>query len=625
MLKSSLKILVLFLLVQCCLPRESQANEKTKTIVIFFSLHAGLPAYQNLLEGFRTTFSEEYNEHYNLLIEYLDIGRLSDGQYAKYIVENYNAKYKYTDIDLLITVSPGIIPVLKKYGFEALGRSNTISIELDSLAADQGLLPAENVLKINLKSQFEQSIKTACSLFPSCENIYIISGCSPTDKYFTSMVRRSTMNFDKGKNFVYITDLTLDSTIRVMTKMPTNSIVIIPTYLSDKNGLQFSTPEVIGLLSAYCSCPIFPLFDSFIRREGGIGGYVFSYNSVGKETGRAAMEILHGKKPAEVLIHEDSFYQNIFDWRVLKKKGLLKSKALPANSIYFYKEYNFVTDYLWYILASFLFLLLETLLIIYLYKLSVRQKAIVKQMTETENLHRILVREERLMMMVELTASLSHELSQPLTAILYNAQACIWFLKSEKPDLERVEEILLKIIKDDKRAGNLISSVRSLMKLETRNKEWVGLDDIIQDSLSIFESEAIHRQIKIVNLPPAIPFFVLGDIIQLEQVLLNFLNNASQALESIDADKRVIEISQHIVKDMVEVAVRDTGPGINEEVKANLFKPFVTSRENGFGIGLAVSRSIIENHKGEIGAENIPGSGAEFYFRLKIRTDEDEG
>ena len=161
MLRNGWKILIVLLLLPSLIPRDANASEKTKTIVIFFSLHAGLPAYQNFLEGFRTTFSEESDEHYNLLIEYLDIGRLSDDKYAKYIVELYNDKYKDIDIDLLITVAPGVNQVLKKYGFEALKKSKIISIEFDSLAADQGLLPSENVTKVIMKLRFAETIQSS--------------------------------------------------------------------------------------------------------------------------------------------------------------------------------------------------------------------------------------------------------------------------------------------------------------------------------------------------------------------------------------------------------------------------------------------------------------------------------
>ena len=104
--------------------------------------------------------------------------------------------------------------------------------------------------------------------------------------------------------------------------------------------------------------------------------------------------------------------------------------------------------------------------------------------------------------------------------------------------------------------------------------------------------------------------------------ILNFLYNAGHAIENNESENRIIEIFQHIDKGSVKVSVRDSGSGIKEEVKDKLFKPFVTSRESGFGIGLAVCRSIIENHNGEIWAENIPDGGAEFSFRLKIMTDE---
>jgi hypothetical protein len=118
-----LSIIIAFLFIA---PLETYSGSRTKTIVIFFSLHSNLPAYQNLLEGFRTTFAEEYNKPYNLLIEYLDIGRLSDDKYAKYIIEQYNEKFKENNIDLLITIAPGVIPVLEKYGLDALKKSPVI-------------------------------------------------------------------------------------------------------------------------------------------------------------------------------------------------------------------------------------------------------------------------------------------------------------------------------------------------------------------------------------------------------------------------------------------------------------------------------------------------------------------
>ena len=221
-------------------PLETFSGNKTKTIVIFFSLHANLPAYQNLLEGFHTTFSEEYHEPYNLLIEYLDIGRLEDDKYAKYIIEQYNEKFKDSNIDLLITVTPGIIPVLEKYGLNALKTSPTISIVLDSLRADQGLFKSENIVEIKVKFRFALTIQSACDLFPDCKNIYVISGCAPTDKYFASLTSAAARNFEKTHKIFFITGISLDSTLQIAGKIPEHSIIIVPTYLSDNKRIQFS-------------------------------------------------------------------------------------------------------------------------------------------------------------------------------------------------------------------------------------------------------------------------------------------------------------------------------------------------------------------------------------------------
>ena len=266
----------------------------------------------------------------------------------------------------------------------------------------------------------------------------------------------------------------------------------------------------------------------------------------------------------------------------------------------------------------FFFLISQTVLIFYLIRLNKRQKEIVKQKIEAENIYRQLTREDRLMRMVELTASLSHELSQPLTSILYNAQAGLRFLKSGKMDEKQTEEIFENIVEDDKRAGNLISSVKNLMKLETREPEKLNLNTLIQDTLLIFNAEAKRNNIEIkLNLEKN-PLFIFGDKIQLQQVVLNFLFNGAIAMDKKEDKSKILENSQRIKNNIITVSVRDSGPGIDENIKENIFKPFVTSREKGFGIGLAVSRSIIEKHNGKIWAGKIIKGGAEFFFTFKI-------
>jgi C4-dicarboxylate-specific signal transduction histidine kinase len=224
--------------------------------------------------------------------------------------------------------------------------------------------------------------------------------------------------------------------------------------------------------------------------------------------------------------------------------------------------------------------------------------------------------------MAELTASLSHELNQPLTAILYNAQAGNLFLKSGKLDEAQAREIFDNIIEDDKRAGGIISGIRNLMKSEDRENETFNLQDVIQDTINIYHSEAVQHNIQVVFSQSDYPVLVSGDRIQLQQVLLNLLSNATRAMKSTAMPQKKIEIKQRLTNGSVTVFVRDYGTGISDSIKDKLFKPFITNHNSGLGIGLSISRSIIERHHGTIKAENAEGGGAEFFFTLKIMKDE---
>lgn len=603
----------------------SYSQYKVKNVVVFFSLGSNLTSYQNLLEGFKSTFNQNTNEPSNLIVEFMDIGRLYNDDHARQIIEMYNNKSYKTNFDLLVTVGPGINALLLKYGQNLLKTSPILDLDLEipgRISLKE--LHIKNGIEILAKFKVGSTLKTAFALFPDYKNVYVISGFSNVDLYFTSLVSKSKAEFEPAYNFKFISAISMDSTIRLVKKIPSNSIIIVPNYNSDSRNMAFSTPEALKFISNNATAPVFTISDVFSKKEGGIGGYVFSYTSYGKETGRIANQMLSGKPVKDITIKENSLYQNIYDWQQLKRWKLLDSKAIPADSILYNKEFDFFAEYKWYLMASFMFLMLESLLIVYLIRLNKKQKAIVKQKTEADNLYRILAREQRLMTMVQLTASLSHELSQPLTAILYNTQACLEYQKSGTAEPGQMEELLQKIIKDDKRAGGLISSVRSLMKMEVRDKEKVDLNTLILDSVSLFESEAIQNHID-VNLDlQKNPVFVYGDKIQLQQVLLNLMYNATHAIDNAESEKRTIHISQRIEKGLVTVSVRDSGPGIENELKKNIFNPFVTTRVSGLGIGLAVSRTIILNHNGEIWAENIPGSGAEFCFKLKL-FKKDEG
>jgi PAS domain S-box-containing protein len=238
--------------------------------------------------------------------------------------------------------------------------------------------------------------------------------------------------------------------------------------------------------------------------------------------------------------------------------------------------------------------------------------------TEAAHSRAELLHVERTLHLSELTGSLAHELNQPLAAILSNAQAALRFLKSDNPDLNEFQEIIQDIIADDQRAGNVIRSLRSMMKREEGEKKPIPLNDILIDVIQIFRGEALLRNMQVEtqldeSLPP-----VFGDPGQLQQVMLNLIMNGMEAMSRNPSGQRKLILRTQRKDSSLRVTVRDFGPGIAQENLERVFEPFFTTKNTGLGMGLAVCRSIIKAHRGHLWAENNPAGGAAFFFELPI-------
>lgn len=626
MLKFLPQILIVFFLI-FFFPPKSKAQEKVKNVVIFFAYGSNLPAFENILTGLNSTIRVSSDETVNLIPEYLDISRSGNDEYTRLIINIYNIKLKEFKVDLLITVGPGINDAISKYGDSTLKALKIINVDIDLPGRTTlGDLKIKDGIEILLKFQVGKTLKEAFAMFPEYKNVFVISGVSMMDSYYTSLVRQCKSEFEPEYNFKFISNLTMDSTIRFVRTIPPNSIVVVPLYLKDAANIPFATPEALDIISKNSPAPVFlPVTDAGVKSHGSIGGYLFSYNNLGEEMGRIAVEILHGKEIKEITVNENHFYVHVYDWNELKRWHLTDSKVIPANSIFYNKDTSFIEIYRWYIFAVLVFLLTQSLLIIYLFRLNKRQKAITVKMEETESMYRALIRTDRLSKMSTLTASLSHELFQPLAAIRITAQAGKRFIQTGKLDMNKASQMFDNILEDDLRATGIISSVKNLMKPESREMESVELSKLILETVDILRNDAKKQSIKIELELDSAPVFIFGDKIQIQQVLMNFIRNATTAMEKCDPGNRQLKISSALTKGSVTVSVRDSGPGIDTSIREKLFKPFITTRKDGFGIGLTLCRSIIEKHNGKIWVDDMQEGGAMFSFSLQtIKNAQDE-
>lgn len=222
----------------------------------------------------------------------------------------------------------------------------------------------------------------------------------------------------------------------------------------------------------------------------------------------------------------------------------------------------------------------------------------------------------RVTMIGELSSSLAHELNQPLGAILRNTEAAELFLQKPSPDLEELRAILKDIRNDDQRAGAVIDRMRSMLKQRDIQFTVLDLNVMAAEVISLVRSDVDSRKVHLIFEPASSSPLVRGDRVQLQQVLLNLLLNAMDAVNDSVPDRRRVMVRVKNAGTLAEVSVHDTGYGIPADGLARLFEPFFTTKSNGMGMGLPISRRIMEAHLGSIRAENDPAGGAAFYVAL---------
>jgi PAS domain S-box-containing protein len=221
----------------------------------------------------------------------------------------------------------------------------------------------------------------------------------------------------------------------------------------------------------------------------------------------------------------------------------------------------------------------------------------------------------RVTLVGEMSGSLAHELNQPLAAILSNAQAALRFMDHSPAPLEDVRDCLVHIVENDKRAAEVIRRVRTMLRKEPAEHQRIDASDLVEDVVRLMRNDLLNREVVVsLDLAPDLPS-IDGDRVQLQQVLVNLLMNACDAMDRGGGERRLL-LATRAAEGGVEITLTDRGPGIPDEELDRIFSPFVTSKSEGIGLGLAICRSLVTAHRGRLWASNNPGPGATLHIAL---------
>ncbi len=464
-------------------------------------------------------------------------------------------------------------------------------------------------------SEFDivKTAEMARGLQPDARHLFIIGGSSEFDRSWLARARADLAVFSKNYKTTYLEGLTIEEFTKVAAAVPRDSIILALTILKDRDGRNFIPREAVKQIAETAGAPIYGPYLTYVD-YGVVGGSVVTFESLGETVADLALAAIAGK-PISSLESPQTY---VADARQLERWGL-SEKNLPAGAIQMFKELTFWEQY-W--LAAVLALAVITFQGPLLPDCSSNAAAVRRRRPNPQSSPRSRssqpVRDRG-----RASASIAHELNQPLGAIRSNAEAAGVILRSERPDLELIGQILVDIQDDDQRAHDVISRMRGLLKKRSEI-DWqeFDLNDVTTSAIRILRGEAERRSVVVSSSQTSRELPVRADKVHVQQVILNLATNAMDAmLEVITTERRLLLETRLTTESKVELSVSDTGRGIPDGQLASIFEPFYTTKPTGTGLGLSIARAIVETYDGEIWAANRPDGGAVFRIVLPLATN----
>lgn len=448
---------------------------------------------------------------------------------------------------------------------------------------------------------------------PDTKTIAIINGDSPNERFWQGEMRRELKPLEDRVEFRWYDKLSYEDLLKQTAALPPHSAIFWYQMIVDGAGVAHEGDRALTRLYQTANAPIFSHDDAFYGGEI-VGGPMHSARAGSKRAAGVAIRILGGEKPGDIKTPASNFAPPRYDWRELQR-WKISENLLPPGAVIDFREPTAWEVYRWQILlvcSAFVFqALLITLL---LHERTRRQRAEVQSARRSAELAHV----SRFAIAGELTAAIAHEINQPLGAMLANTEAAQLIMKSSAPDVNEIDEILADIRRDNERASSIIHRLRSLLKRTPFELKEIDVAGLVRESMELLSRLAAARGVKLESFVQSTPLPIKGDRVQLQQVLINLMTNAMDAMSQNPSAAHVISVNADRADKFAIISVSDAGPGIPPDKLKKVFDPFFTTKSHGMGMGLSIARTIVEAHNGQLTAENKPDGGAIFHIRLPL-------
>ena len=590
----------------------SPAAAEPKRVLLLHSFGPQFAPWVFFAGQFREELFKQSQDKIDLYEASLEGSRFQQPDEQGPIVDYLAALFGTRKLDLIVTIGAPAALFVQKYRPQFFP-----SIPLVIGAPDRRMINysrlTSNDAPVAVSLDFKEWIENILRVLPDTTHIAWVVGASPLERFWTEEFRRVSQPFTGRISFEWFNDLRFEDMLKRVSELPPHSAIFYVDLRVDAAGVPLDRDQVVPKLTRAANAPIFSYIDSYLGL-GIVGGPMLSSEEVGRRMAEAAVRILSGETPGDLKIPPVAQGTSQYDWRELQRWKISEDR-LPAGSVVRFREPTVWKQYRQQIALITAVILAQAGLILALLNAHRRRR-----LAEVQSRQRMaeLAHVNRFSTAGVLTASIAHEINQPLGSILTNAETAQVILNSPGPDIVELKEIVGDILRDDRRASEVIRGMRSLLTKAPFELKNIDLNEVARETVEFLSALAIGRKVELVSviIPDALP--ILGDRIQLQQVILNLVVNGIDAMKDTPTENSIISIRTSRVENFAELSVSDRGPGIPESKLKAVFEPFFTSKPEGMGMGLSIARTIIEAHNGLITANNRVHGGASFRIKLSL-------
>jgi signal transduction histidine kinase len=572
------------------------------------------PWPNQIINEIRTTLDNRAGGSVPVYAEDLDLYRFNGPGYLDVTEKYLEEKYRGKSLGAIIPVGSAGLDYALRIRNALWPDVPIVFAAVDKKTAD--LETARGVTGITIQLNLADMIRAASALLPTTKHFVLVGDRLEKQLYYSQFAKELS-EYSRTFDFIDLMGLPLSVVKQRLATLPEQAAILYIGINSDQTMVYVSS-DLVPVLAEVANRPIFVGVETYFG-TGAVGGYILSPEQVGHEAGQLALRVLAGANPATIPVTTSKSERPLFDWRQLKRWDISESNLPPGSDVRF-RPPGAWELYRWQILAAFAVVLLQSAILGGLFIERHRRHS-----AEEESRRRIMqvIHLNRTATAGALSASVAHELNQPLGAILNYAETAELLLSEESLNVPQLKEIIADIRRDDQRASEVIKHLRGLLKKRGELElQTFNLNDAINAAIRILEPEAVKRGIALDTVQATTAFPVHADQVQLQQVVLNLAFNAMDAVAAATPDRRRLMIQAIAAgRDDVEVVVSDSGPGIPQQELERVFEALYTTKASGTGLGLSIARTIVETNGGRIWAENREGGGAVFRFTMPLAVE----